>query len=163
MRVHTYLYMQGFPGGSAGKESTCNAGDLGSIPGSGKIPWRRERLLTPVFWPREFYGLYSPWGRKESDMTERLSLLHIYTKTSMPWFLTPLTLQLRMAKDIAILMTVPDLELEGVSWIIQVWGRQWGDSWWKLLMLVVKMKAGPLELLYKLGKTRAAKPPCCCI
>jgi len=32
--------------------------------------WRRERLPTPVFWPREFHGLYSPWGHKESDMTE---------------------------------------------------------------------------------------------
>ena len=31
-------------------------------------------LLTPVFWPREFHGLYSPWGHKESDMTERPSL-----------------------------------------------------------------------------------------
>ena len=40
----------------------------------GKIPWRRERLPTPGFWPGEFHGLYSPWGRKESDMTERLSL-----------------------------------------------------------------------------------------
>ena len=40
----------------------------------GKIPWRRERLTTPVFWPREFYGLYSPWDRKESDTTEQLSL-----------------------------------------------------------------------------------------
>ena len=30
----------------------------------GKIPWRRERLPTPVFWPRVFHGLYSPWGRK---------------------------------------------------------------------------------------------------
>ena len=29
-------------------------------------------LLTPVFWPREFHGLYSPWGHKELDMTERL-------------------------------------------------------------------------------------------
>ena len=28
----------------------------------------------PVFWPGEFHGLYSPWGRKESDTTERLSL-----------------------------------------------------------------------------------------
>ena len=35
-----------------------------------KIPWRRERLPTPVFWPREFHRLYSPWGHKESDMTE---------------------------------------------------------------------------------------------
>ena len=32
----------------------------------GKIPWRRERL-PPPFWPREFHGLYSPWGHKELD------------------------------------------------------------------------------------------------
>ena len=43
--------------GSAGKESACNAGDLGSIPGLGRSPWRRERLPTPVFWPGEFHGL----------------------------------------------------------------------------------------------------------
>ena len=49
-------------------------GDLDSIPGSGRFPWRRERLPTPVFWPGEFDGLYSPWGHKESDRTERLSL-----------------------------------------------------------------------------------------
>ena len=30
--------------------------------------------VTPAFWPREFHGLYSPWGRKESDTNERLSL-----------------------------------------------------------------------------------------
>ena len=40
----------------------------------GQIPWRRETLLTPVFWPGEFHAVYSPWGHKESDMTERLSL-----------------------------------------------------------------------------------------
>ena len=40
----------------------------------GKIPWRRERLPTLVFWLGEFHGLYSPWGRKESDTSERLSL-----------------------------------------------------------------------------------------
>jgi len=39
-------------------------------PWVGKIPWRRERLPTPVFWTGEFHGLYSPWGCKESDMTE---------------------------------------------------------------------------------------------
>ena len=33
-----------------------------------------EGLPTPVFWPGEFHGLHSPWGRRESDMTERLSL-----------------------------------------------------------------------------------------
>ena len=46
----------------------------GFDPWVGKIPWRRERLLTPGFWPGEFHGLYSPWGHKESDTTEQLSL-----------------------------------------------------------------------------------------
>ena len=40
--------------------------DLGLIPGFGRFPWRREWLSTPVFWPGEFHGLYSPWGYKES-------------------------------------------------------------------------------------------------
>ena len=40
----------------------------------GKIPWRREMLPTPVFWPGEYQGLYSPWGHKESDRTEQVSL-----------------------------------------------------------------------------------------
>ena len=35
---------------------------------------RRERLPTSVFWPGEFHGLYSPWGCKELDTTEQLSL-----------------------------------------------------------------------------------------
>ena len=48
-------------------------------PWVGKIPWRRERLPSPVFWPGEFHGLYSSWGRKESDMTEQLSLTHSCT------------------------------------------------------------------------------------
>ena len=63
---------EGLPGGSAGKESACNAGDLDSIPGLG----RREGLPIPVFWPGEFHGLYSPWGCKESDMTEQLSVTY---------------------------------------------------------------------------------------
>ena len=46
----------------------------GFDPWVGKIPWRRERLPTPVLWPGEFHGLYSTWGHKESDTTERLSL-----------------------------------------------------------------------------------------
>ena len=45
-----------FPGGSDGKESACNAGDLGSIS------WRREWLPTPVFLPGEFCGQRSLVG-----------------------------------------------------------------------------------------------------
>ena len=47
----------GFPCGSAGKESApCRR--LGFDPWVGKIPWRRERLPTPVSWPGEFHGWY---------------------------------------------------------------------------------------------------------
>ena len=103
----------GFPDSSVGKESACNAGNPGSIPGSGRSPgegtgyplqyswaslvaqlvknppamretwvqslgWEdpleKGKVPTSVFWPGELHGLYSPWGRKESDMTEQLSL-----------------------------------------------------------------------------------------
>ena len=37
-------------------------------------PLEKERLPSPVVWSGEFHGLYSPWGRKESNTTERLSL-----------------------------------------------------------------------------------------
>ena len=67
---HWFKNSLGFPGGSEGKASACNVGDMGLIPGLGRNPWRRERLPIPVFWPGEFHGLYSPWGREESDMTE---------------------------------------------------------------------------------------------
>ena len=40
-------------------------GRPGFNPWVGKIPWRREWLSTPVFWPGELHGLYSPRGRKE--------------------------------------------------------------------------------------------------
>ena len=67
--------LQGFPGGSEVKASAWNAGDPGSIPGSEKIPWRRQWQPTPVLLPGESHGGrslvgYSPWGRKESETTE---------------------------------------------------------------------------------------------
>ena len=47
----------GFPGGSDGKESACNAGDQeGLNPCAGKIHWRSDWLTTPVFLPGEFCG-----------------------------------------------------------------------------------------------------------
>ena len=47
-RYH-YSPTGGFPGGSDNKESACSAGDLGSVPGLGRIPWRRAWQPTPVF------------------------------------------------------------------------------------------------------------------
>ena len=49
-------FLFGFPGGSDGKESAYNAGDLSSIPGSGRFPWRRAWRPTPVFLPGESHG-----------------------------------------------------------------------------------------------------------
>ena len=57
-----------------GKELTCNAGNLGSIPGLRIFPGEGKGYRTPVLWPGGFHGLYSPWGRKESDTIERLLL-----------------------------------------------------------------------------------------
>ena len=100
----------GFPDRSFGKEFTCNAGDPGFIPGSGrspgerigyplqyswaslvaqlvkKLPAMQETWIRSLSWENplekgksthssgEFHGLYSPWGHKELDTTERLSL-----------------------------------------------------------------------------------------
>ena len=46
----------GFPGDSDGKESTCNVGDLGSIPGFGKVSWRRAWQPTPEFLTGKSHG-----------------------------------------------------------------------------------------------------------
>ena len=56
---------------SASKESACNAGDLGSIPGSGRSPG--EGNGNPLQYSRLENSKdrgYSPWGREELDMTE---------------------------------------------------------------------------------------------
>ena len=112
-RLPTLVFL-GFPGGSAGKESACNAGDPGLIPGLGRSagegigyplqyswaslvaelvknpPAMQETSVQSLGWedplekgkaphsrilPGEFHGQksltgYSPWGRKELDMTE---------------------------------------------------------------------------------------------
>ena len=76
----------GFPGGSAGKESTCNVGDLGLIPGLGRSPAEGNSH------PFQYSGLknpmdYSPCGCKESDTTEwlALSLFHFHSNIHKRW------------------------------------------------------------------------------
>ena len=65
----------GFPGGSDGKESTCNAGDPGLIPGLGRSsgkgngnPLQYSCIENPK--GHRIRVGYSPWGCKELDMTE---------------------------------------------------------------------------------------------
>ena len=59
---------KGFPDSSVGKESTCNVGDPSLIPGLGRSPGEGKG------YPLQYSGLEnsmdSPWGHKESDMTE---------------------------------------------------------------------------------------------
>ena len=75
------LHVWGFPGGTSGKEPTCQRRRQkrqAFDPRVGKIPWRRAWQSIPVFLPGESHGErnlagYSPWDGKESDTTEWLT------------------------------------------------------------------------------------------
>ena len=54
----------GFPGGSDDKESTCNVGDLGSIPGLGRSPGEGHGNLLQYSCLENPHGQRSPWGHK---------------------------------------------------------------------------------------------------
>ena len=62
--------IQGFHGGSDDKESARNTGDLGSIPGSGRFPWRREWQPTLVFLPGKCHGQRSLVGYTVHGVTK---------------------------------------------------------------------------------------------
>ena len=75
---HVNDTLHGFPGGSDGNKFCLQRRRCRFNPWVGRIPWRREWLLTPVFLLGEISGQrslagYSPWGHKESDTTERLT------------------------------------------------------------------------------------------
>ena len=69
------LILKYFPGGSDGKESACNGGDLGLISGWGRSPG--EGNSNPFQYSCQEPGGYRLWGCKESDTTERLELTHV--------------------------------------------------------------------------------------
>ena len=84
-KKNVQVFCKGFCG-SAGKESACNVGDLGSIPGLGRSPGEG------IGYPLQYSGLensmdYSPWGHKELDRTERLSLFTLNSKSYRSFFL----------------------------------------------------------------------------
>ena len=78
-----YLESMGFPGGSNSKETACNAGDPGSIPGSGRSlgegngsPLQYSCMENSM--DRGAWQAIVQWGCKEPDMTEQLSLTQTY-------------------------------------------------------------------------------------
>ena len=82
-RTHPLCPLMGFPGSSAGKEYAYNAGGLGSIPGLGRDPGEghgnppQYSCLENPHGQKSLVG-YSPWGHKESDMTEWLSTFVVW-------------------------------------------------------------------------------------
>ena len=67
------LQFQGFPHSSVGKKSACNAGDLGSIPGSGRSPGEGNGN------PLQYSSLENPWtedpGRLQSMESQELDMI----------------------------------------------------------------------------------------
>ena len=87
----TALNKTGFPGGSDGKESACNAGDPGSIPGSGRSPQEENG------YPLQYSGLGNPmdrgalvgyrtWDHKESDHDLATNTFTSLNKTGIVWY-----------------------------------------------------------------------------
>ena len=79
-----YYVLFCFAGGSAGKESSCNAGGLCSIPGSGRSPGEGNS------YPLQYSGLENSldylWGHKELDTTEWLSLSLLFAFAALNCF-----------------------------------------------------------------------------
>ena len=68
---HTLSDLKGLPGDSDGKESACNTGDPGSIPGSGRSPGEGNGLPTPLFLPGYFHGQRCLGGYTVSGVLEK--------------------------------------------------------------------------------------------
>ena len=65
-------YLWDFPGGSDGKASAYNVGDLDSIPGSGRSPGEGNGNITPVILPGKSHGQWVVPGRLQSVGSQRV-------------------------------------------------------------------------------------------
>ena len=103
----------GFPGSSGGKESACQCRRHGFNPWVRKIPWRREWQPTLVSLPGEAHGGrslegHSPWGGRELDTTESLTL----------------SLEVQMIKNLSALQ-----ETWVYPWVWKIpWRRKWQST-----------------------------------
>ena len=83
-----YTCACGFPGGTSGKEPTCQCGRQKRYvfdPWVGKIPWKRAWQLTPVFLPGEFHGQRTWWAAVQG-VTKSLIGLKWLSTTAYPGF-----------------------------------------------------------------------------
>ena len=110
----------GFPGGSVGKESTCNRGgkgDMDSIRGLGRFFEGGKWQPTPAVLPEKSHGQsslegYSPWDCKELDMTERLR-----AHQNM-WCVFLLV-------DVSVIFFIPFLKVFGFFPLAESWIYSW--------------------------------------
>ena len=81
----------GFLGSLEGKDFTCNAGDLGSIPGLGRYPGEgngnplQDSCLENSKDRAAWQATVSPWGRRDSGTTERLTHTHTFMCVNLPF------------------------------------------------------------------------------
>ena len=87
-----FLNQYSFPSGSDGKEPACNAGDPGSIPGSGRSPGKGNGWLpTPSFLPGEFHGRGTGWAtvhgvsKRHNWVTNTFTLIHLLDFVSLKY------------------------------------------------------------------------------
>ena len=129
----------GFPHDSTGKESTCKAGELGSIPGLKRSPVEGNGYLL------QYSGLensmdWSPWGCKELDTAERLSLQSPLDYDSFFWLSLFLMTFLRQFWEVFCKLTfhwdLPD------EWLYWVHGFRITDL---SLMIMLKAERGALR------------------
>ena len=74
-----------FPGGSDGKESACNEGDPGSIPGLGRFPGEGNGCPPPVFLPRESMDI-TAWQVLKGSNTPEQQTLSLHCHHTQPQF-----------------------------------------------------------------------------
>ena len=124
----------GFPGGSNGKESACNLGQLGSVPRLGRSPGEGPGNPLQYFCLENHHGQRSlagcsPWGHKESETTKRLSSL---TSWYTMWVifvlvnicLSPVDYKLHQSKNFCLLYYLMDPQCTEHSLTCHRW-----DDW----------------------------------
>ena len=138
----------GLPWWLSSKEFPCQCRRPRFDPWLRKIPWRRKWQPTPVFFPREFHGQmslagYSPWGRKESDMTK-----HTYHTQTV----TCLWSEVKVSQPCPTLLNPMDCIVHGIlqarilEWVAQPFSSRF--SWPRIEPGFPALQAGslPVEL-----------------
>ena len=150
-RIDSFKPLVSFPCGSAGKESSCNVGDMGLIPG--RSPREEKRLPTPVFWLGEFHGLYIHGVTKSWTQLSNFHFSNLWCWRGLlriPW--------IEKRSNQSILKEInPECSLEGLMLKLQYfcfgdqpthWKRPWcwerfrargegGDRGWDVFMVSI--------------------------